>query len=276
MKIVRFLCLGSLAVVVFGCAGQRAEEQLFSLAAVEEGWNLTVTELERGPNYSVVAFKEIESATVTGSAMFLQKATIDIAKERGFQYFHWGFAARPNPAQADKAVTHIVKIFFTNDYTIPLEELMGDDYSENAQKDFDRRGHYMPVSLFGGSPQASGKETDAANPGLPPNFLREVQLTRERAYYAAMKSDLRNLAFREEAYFSDHGTYTDDPASLRFVTSGGVTATITASDDGWAATVTHSALGEEDGCAIYFGSATAPTSPAQPTGPGEVACNRDG
>ena len=274
MRIVRFLCLGSLAVGMFGCAGQRVEEQLYSLTAVEEGWDVRITELERGPNHSVVAFEMIEASTVTGSAMFLHRATVDLAKERGFEYYFWVWPARPNPVRGENADTLIIKIFFTDDYTVSLKELMGDDYSENAQRDFDRRGFYMPVSPFGGSPQASGKETDAANPGLPPNFLREVQLTRERAYYAAMKSDLRTLASREEAYFSDHGTYTDDPASLRFVTSGGVTATITASADGWAATVTHSALDREDGCAIYHGSANAPTFPAQPTKPGEVSCNR--
>ena len=99
--------------------------------------------------------------------------------------------------------------------------------------------------------------------------------TERRAYYAVMESDLRNLAVQEEIYFSNQGAYTYDAASLGYVTSSGVVVTITASRDGWAATATHGALSREDGCAIYHGTATAPTSPAQPTRPGEVVCNRD-
>jgi prepilin-type N-terminal cleavage/methylation domain-containing protein len=103
--------------------------------------------------------------------------------------------------------------------------------------------------------------------------------TKEKAYLASMKSDLRNLATVEEAYFSDFQGYTDitasnllgsataDPAT-GFVPSSGVTINATATGGtGWSATTTHN--GTSRTCAIFLGVAS--VTPA--TVEGEPKCN---
>jgi prepilin-type N-terminal cleavage/methylation domain-containing protein len=103
--------------------------------------------------------------------------------------------------------------------------------------------------------------------------IPKFSATREKAYFAAMKSDVKNLASQQEIYYADNYTYSAVPANLAFTNSEGVTVTISASTSGWAASATHSALGATEGCAIYYGTATAPTvGTATPTSPGEVAC----
>jgi prepilin-type N-terminal cleavage/methylation domain-containing protein len=97
--------------------------------------------------------------------------------------------------------------------------------------------------------------------------------TREKAYFAAMKSDLKNLASQQEIYYSDYYAYTTNQTNLGFVSSEGVNVTVgAATGTGWSATATHSALAATEGCAIYYGGATAPTSPIAPTAAGELAC----
>ena len=102
--------------------------------------------------------------------------------------------------------------------------------------------------------------------------IPKFSATREKAYFAAMKSDLKNLASQQEIYYSDNYTYTNSTTALGFVESEGVNVSITASTSGWSATATHDALGTSLGCAVYYGSATAPSSPTAPTAPGEIAC----
>lgn len=66
--------------------------------------------------------------------------------------------------------------------------------------------------------------------------------TKEKAYLAAMKSDLRNLATYEESYAADYaGSYTSVQADLGFTPSLNVTVTIT-SGPPWSATSTHTQL----------------------------------
>lgn len=96
---------------------------------------------------------------------------------------------------------------------------------------------------------------------------------REQAFYAAVKADLRNLAARQELHYATNFTYSASMTALGAVASEGVTVTPTGDATGWSATASHSALGEDEGCAIYFGGATAPTvGTATPSAPGEVAC----
>jgi len=103
--------------------------------------------------------------------------------------------------------------------------------------------------------------------------IPKFSATREKAYFAAMKSDVKNLASQQEIYYADNYAYTTSTTALAFTNSEGVTVTIAASTSGWAASATHSALGASEGCAIYYGTATAPTvGTATPSAPGEVAC----
>jgi prepilin-type N-terminal cleavage/methylation domain-containing protein len=84
--------------------------------------------------------------------------------------------------------------------------------------------------------------------------------TKEKAYIASMKSDLRNLVTAEEAYFSDNTTYATATGSLSYNGSAGVTVTISgASGTGWGATASHN--GTTVTCAIFAGGWT-PIAPA--------------
>ena len=57
--------------------------------------------------------------------------------------------------------------------------------------------------------------------------------TKEKAYIASMKSDLRNLITAQEAYFADQVTYASTTTNLNYSVSAGNTVTIgTAPRDG--------------------------------------------
>jgi len=103
--------------------------------------------------------------------------------------------------------------------------------------------------------------------------IPKFSATREKAYFAAMKSDLKNLASQQEIYYSDSYAYTSSVNDLGFVSSEGVNVSLSnVSNTGWAATATHSALATSEGCGIYYGNATAPTAPVAPSQAGELAC----
>ena len=79
--------------------------------------------------------------------------------------------------------------------------------------------------------------------------------TKEKAYLASMKSDLRNLATAQESYFADNQTYTTSTVAVNFSPSSGVTVTIPdAAGTKWTATATHSATTKV--CKIGFGADT--------------------
>ncbi len=100
--------------------------------------------------------------------------------------------------------------------------------------------------------------------------------TKEKAYVAAMKSDLRNLVSAQESYFADNMVYASFAACsgaacapLTFQPSAGVTITATANAGlGWSATATHT--GTSTQCAIAIGSEANPLDPA--AAEGEPAC----
>jgi prepilin-type N-terminal cleavage/methylation domain-containing protein len=87
--------------------------------------------------------------------------------------------------------------------------------------------------------------------------------TREKAYFKAMMSDLRNLEAQQEIYYSIPANgyeYAPDVASLTdYSPSQGVTVAIAASGStGWSATSIHAALdATTQNCAIFNGGATA-------------------
>jgi type IV pilus assembly protein PilA len=87
--------------------------------------------------------------------------------------------------------------------------------------------------------------------------------TKEKAYLASMKSDLRNMATVQEGYFSDFQVYTTGSGSniggtttslAGFVPSAGVTvAAVATGGTGWSATTKHSATTRT--CSMYIGVA---------------------
>ena len=98
--------------------------------------------------------------------------------------------------------------------------------------------------------------------------------TKEKAYLASMKSDLRNLVSAEEAHFSDFNAYapaigaTQSNGVAAFVPSAGVTIAVTIAAPGWQATATHSQTAKT--CAIFANGAAA-VAPA--VNEGEPKCN---
>jgi len=92
--------------------------------------------------------------------------------------------------------------------------------------------------------------------------------TKEKAYVASMKSDLRNLITAQEAYFADQVTYASTTSNLNFSVSAGNTVTVgTATGTGWAATAANNATTKT--CAIFVGAVT---PPAPATAEGAPAC----
>ena len=96
--------------------------------------------------------------------------------------------------------------------------------------------------------------------------------TKEKAYLATMKADLRNLASAEEGYASDNaGAYlpgatvtnaaADSTKAAGYAPSSGVTVTIAAPvKNGWSATATHIATSKT--CGIFVGAAVSPNATA--------------
>jgi prepilin-type N-terminal cleavage/methylation domain-containing protein len=96
--------------------------------------------------------------------------------------------------------------------------------------------------------------------------------TKEKAYLASMKADLRNGATAQEGYFADNQVYLSGVASNlagvatplvamgNFVPSAGVTITFTATaGTGWSAVTSHSATTRT--CSIFIGvAAVAPAT----------------
>lgn len=97
--------------------------------------------------------------------------------------------------------------------------------------------------------------------------------TKEKAYLANMKADLRNVATAEEAYLYDYSTYysgTIPAAALNFNPSQGIAITLSdVTAGGWAATATHTGIPGVT-CALFVGMAS-PVAPA--TVEGQVTCN---
>jgi type IV pilus assembly protein PilA len=92
--------------------------------------------------------------------------------------------------------------------------------------------------------------------------------TKERAYLAKMKSDLRNLATAQESYLGDNQTYyggaVPNNPTFSYNPSSGTTVTITeATTGGWSATTAYT--GTTKTCAFFYGSA-APVAPAATEG----------
>lgn len=93
--------------------------------------------------------------------------------------------------------------------------------------------------------------------------------TKGKAYAGSMKSDLKNLASRQEDFFYSNETYAGSLAAVAFDGSPGVVLVIvSASVSGWSASATHPSATPLT-CAVYYGN-SAPVAPA--TAPGVVHC----
>lgn len=97
--------------------------------------------------------------------------------------------------------------------------------------------------------------------------------TKEKAYQAAMKSDLRNLVTAQETYFDTYGTHAptvEALGDLYYTPSVGVSVLIEeASGDGWRGAATHDRASKR--CAIFVGR-VAPPSAAKDAIAGTPVC----
>ena len=99
--------------------------------------------------------------------------------------------------------------------------------------------------------------------------IPKFAMTKGKSYTASIKSDLRNVATAQEAYFYENNTYATDRAMLNFNGSPGVTIDITAATaSGWSATAWHVAASPIE-CGLFMGSGT-PVSGA--TVDGVIGC----
>ena len=89
--------------------------------------------------------------------------------------------------------------------------------------------------------------------------IPKFQNTKGKANAAALKSDLRNLATAQEAYFYDNSVYASATTQLSYNRSQGVVLDIVeATGSGWSARATHPASFPLT-CALYFGTVPAAT-----------------
>ena len=106
--------------------------------------------------------------------------------------------------------------------------------------------------------------------------------SKEKAYFATMKGDLRNLATAQEGHAADNnGAYASGtavgPAALPGITYGpssGVTLVVTASGTGWEAIASMPGRTPKK-CGIFIDHQDPPTPPAAPNPavtPGEPKC----
>ncbi|MFV1988239.1 MAG: type IV pilin protein [Gemmatimonadota bacterium] len=88
--------------------------------------------------------------------------------------------------------------------------------------------------------------------------------TKERAYVASMRNDLRNLETAQEAYYVDYITYAGGLPALgtTFRTSSGVSVAIdSSSQTGWGATATHQATAKVCTVTVTRAAQGIPTCP---------------
>ncbi|HSY82681.1 MAG TPA: prepilin-type N-terminal cleavage/methylation domain-containing protein [Gemmatimonadaceae bacterium] len=91
--------------------------------------------------------------------------------------------------------------------------------------------------------------------------------TKQKAYTASMKTDLRNLVTAQEAYFSNASTYANAIGLLStsfHASAGNTVAAPSASSTGWSATITNSYVPTTANghiCGVWVGGAT-----SQPSG----------
>jgi prepilin-type N-terminal cleavage/methylation domain-containing protein len=105
--------------------------------------------------------------------------------------------------------------------------------------------------------------------------------SREKTFFAAMKSDLKNLVAAQEIYYAGNsymyagaaGSDVPGVTGLQFAASEGVTVTLReVASTGWSADATHQGLRADQMCAITYGNAA--LLPPSST-PGRVTCTNE-
>ncbi|UCC71125.1 MAG: prepilin-type N-terminal cleavage/methylation domain-containing protein [Gemmatimonadota bacterium] len=97
--------------------------------------------------------------------------------------------------------------------------------------------------------------------GLLAAIVTKAVTRKTAAAQAVLKSDLRNFAAAQEAYFSDHLAYAKAIGELEFQASKSVSFETRADATGWSARSSHE-LNPDYSCALYMGESVEPFSPA--------------
>ena len=112
--------------------------------------------------------------------------------------------------------------------------------------------------------------------------IQKFSNTKEKAYIAGMKSDLKNLVSIQEAYFADSSRYgtaaqvTVAPYGFQASNRSAIGA-IPATATGWSASLTNPAVTSVTACAVWSGTPADSTAAAAIGGPsqdGVPACKR--
>lgn len=100
-------------------------------------------------------------------------------------------------------------------------------------------------------------------------LVARASTSKSAAALAVLKSDLRNVAVAQEAYFATGGVYAGGPEDLDVEMSELVTLELRASARGWSGRTVHT-LKEDFQCALFVGGGVAPFEPAAEEG--LIAC----
>lgn len=101
--------------------------------------------------------------------------------------------------------------------------------------------------------------------GLLAAIVTKALTGKTAAAQAVLKSDLRNMAVAQEAYFSEHLAYAETIDELGFQGSQNVNFLLRADATGWSARSSHE-VNPEYRCALYIGKSVEPYSPAMEEG----------
>jgi len=135
--------LAGLCGAVFSQENEEDEPKqgLYSETIRTDGLDITMTEVERGEDYSVMTVDFRDGASV-GSSMAILKGFCAIADEMGYRYIAYGKFWAEEEDELPRQ-----KMYFTNDADTPLKELLGEDYSKEAQSIFDDGG-YLDIEEY--------------------------------------------------------------------------------------------------------------------------------
>ncbi|MBV9881134.1 MAG: prepilin-type N-terminal cleavage/methylation domain-containing protein [Gemmatirosa sp.] len=100
--------------------------------------------------------------------------------------------------------------------------------------------------------------------------------TKEKAYVASEKADLKNLVNVQEAFYADSAKYGDQTALANkySLSQGNVVGAIAATPTGWSATVSNPAVSaaNQQTCGIYGGTGPKPSGMPSTTNEGTPVC----
>lgn len=103
--------------------------------------------------------------------------------------------------------------------------------------------------------------------------ISRMWVVKDRSNWAAIKSDLRNVANMQEQYFNSNQQYATSVSDLAdFTPSEGVTIDVTwTANTGWAGTGTHATFDAGEQCGYFTGPAAAGIAPPA-TEQGKITC----